>query len=277
VVDIYIVSKNRPAQFELLLRSIGDHLSGYGSLNCIIKCDEEYRDDYQELINLYELSHIFETDDICFKKCMYEYFCDASELSRFTMFLMDDNVILRPFSFESEKFKSFYEHDQFRGILALSMRLHPGVKKCYAYGDTSVIAPTFTFRRGINTFHWYRQQGDFGYPMSLDGNIYRTGDLRKNLLHFAYKNPNQLEGALMGFPPPMRPLLACYNDPYVVNIPWNKVQDENQNRCSDEDVHGMNKLFSAYNKRIKTDGIYNTTPDAVHHVYPLGWEDRNGD
>ena len=46
------------------------------------------------------------------------------------------------------------------------------------------------------TWHWMGMEGDWGYPMSLDGHIFRTAEIAPLLEHLDYRNPNVLEAAL---------------------------------------------------------------------------------
>ncbi len=53
------------------------------------------------------------------------------------------------------------------------------------------------------TWRWREAGGDWGYPMSLDAHIFRTGHLSRFIMELKYHNPNTLEGSLA---------VRCFND-----------------------------------------------------------------
>ena len=74
-------------------------------------------------------------------------------------------------------------------------------------------------------WRWREADGDFGYPLSLNGTIYRSADLLP-LLDFPFANPTQLEAGLAAradrFAPEWMtaPLHSC-----CVSLPHNVVSD----------------------------------------------------
>jgi hypothetical protein len=156
-----------------------------------------------------------------------------------TMFLVDDILFINKFSLQDNEIKML-EHDM---ILATSLRLYSGTTYCYAENKT-VKVPSFTKKC---VWDWTKEQGDWGYPMSVDGNIYRTNFLKTFIEKLTFSNPNQFEASMdmnkiSGVYPKYK---CCYvNSPKLVNIPANIVQEQYKNRFNKHiSAEEMNKMF----------------------------------
>ena len=108
-------------------------------------------------------------------------------------------------------------------------------------------------------WQWRGAPGDWAYPMSLDGHIFRTEDVLPLIQAERFDNPNLLETRLAKHPID-KPLMTCLDEHVVVNIPLNRVQNVYHNRCGDDwTAERLNELFLA-GKAIDTrhfDGMQN--------------------
>jgi hypothetical protein len=198
----------------------------------------------------------------------------GKENNPLTMFLVDDIIFKSHWSFEDEEIKSIEQNTL---LLCCSLRLYEGITECYATNSPSE-PPTFV--KG-NVWCWYGAKGDWGYPYSLDGNIYRTLDICHKLQNSEFLNPNQLEAVMnvnnmssVGLGSPSRPAyMICYKkDSKLVNIPANRVQDEFANRVGNiMSPQEMNELFLTGNQ-ISLDTVKDLANKTVHVELPIVWE-----
>lgn len=156
---------------------------------------------------------------------------------KYTVFFVDDIVWKENFSIDCDELDIM---DQDTDILCLSLRLDPNLTYCYAY-NTEMDAPLFD--KDL-TWSWDGAEGDFGYPMSLDGHIYRTKDLLPLISKLHYHNPNTLEGRLSENPIKKNKMICLKKAP-LFNIPINKVQNYNTNRHGNISAKYLNKMFLA--------------------------------
>ena len=224
MINIIIFSFNRPSQLELLIRSMKYHFKEFSDtpINILYKFNNlNFEKGYQKVKYLHPDNNINWKLEENFKNDLVELYKSDK---KYTTFFVDDNVFKEDFSLKDDKFKLF---DKKNDIICLSLRLHPRLTYCYP-ASLSMTPPVFDEN---NIFHWQNQVGDYGYPMSLDGHIFRTTDLLYYINHLEYKNPNSLE-SLLSCQPIYRPLMICYDKSIIINNPINKVQNFNNN------IHG---------------------------------------
>lgn len=149
--------------------------------------------------------------------------------SQFTMFLVDDIIFVNDVNTADRQFDLIRNNAL---MLGLSLRLHDGVTRCYATNEDSAV-PKFV--KGC-VWSWIGCQGDWGYPMSVDGNVFNTEFIKSLVDTTNYNNPNTFEAALdMTSKRPGTPAyMCCYTEgPRLINIPANRVQDQYKNRFAE--------------------------------------------
>jgi len=154
---------------------------------------------------------------------------------RHTIFFVDDNVFKEPFSVEDDEFKYFSSHED---VATLSLRLHPRLTYCYP-ARINMTPPNFG---EYNTFLWLGQSGDYGYPMSLDGHVFRSSDIYYYIIAGNYNGPNPLEAQMAVNPIPFKKMM-CYDKSIILNNPLNKVQNYNNNIHGNVTAEFLNKEF----------------------------------
>ena len=191
-ITTIIFSKNRACQLELLLRSLNLPST------VIYTYDPAFKSGYNKLIGMYpKVKFIPETN---FKNQLIE------NLGEYTLFLVDDDVMIEPFEEDCSEFEEFKKN---QSIISLSLRLAP-----YYEG-----APDFK----NNTWDWRGLKHDWGYPMSVSAHIFRKQDILPIVTNGPFNTPNDLE-VLLRKNPPNRPLMLCVPKPNIINIPANVVQ-----------------------------------------------------
>lgn len=128
-------------------------------------------------------------------------------------------------------------------VLAFSLRL--GLHLDWCYPRHAPQPPPRGVRRGeVFCWRWSEGEADWGYPLSVDGHVFRVPALLWALEQIAFSNPNTLEANLQ----PLRPyfgdmLGACFTESRYFNAPLNVVQTVFRNRHGHVDVDAFADLF----------------------------------
>lgn len=258
MLNITIFSKNRACQLDLLLRSIKRFFQDWRAFqfNLLYTYDSDFFAKGYEILKKEqpEFNYVKEKD---FKTDVINL---VSSDKPYTMFYVDDNVYKRPFSILCLEFKKFKETTS---IVTLSLRMDPGIQRCYTM-NLNTPPPKF-IEHGL--WEWRGQQGDWGYPMSIDGSIFRTQQLLPLLLDLPYNSPNTMEGVLANRPINL-PYMLCFQESVVINIPANKVQNDNNNRHGNITAEYLNREYVS-GKRIQLESLLSEKYIAPHHEVSL--------
>ena len=235
MINIIVFSKNRAAQLELFIRSFKKYVANADNytIKVIYLCtDDQYEKGYRKLFEM-KYSNVEYIRESNFKQNVIE---TIDKNKKYTVFFVDDNIFKNPFDFFDEQMEIFNNDKE---ILCRSLRLHKNISICYPEGKRPINQPVFSDN---NTFYWMGEQGDYGYPMSLDGHIFRTEQIYPYVVNLHYTNPNTMEG--MWASRPMRqPKMICYDKSIIVNNPCNKVQTVNGNIHGNVNTIDLNNNF----------------------------------
>lgn len=220
-MNIIIFSKDRACQLDLLIRSMKKNWINTNIKVLYTFSDSLYQKGYEQLITKYpNISFIKE------KNFRSDLLGLVDTQDKWTVFLVDDIVFKNTFSFNNK-----LPDD----VLCLSLRLHPYLTYCYAANIP--MKPI-----GKTEWNWKGLSGDYGYPMSLDGHIFRTEDIYPLLKTLPYKNPNSLE-TILAVCPINRPKMMCLEKSIIINNPCNKVQTNNPNRFGNISAEFLNEKY----------------------------------
>jgi hypothetical protein len=243
--NIIIFSKDRGCQLDLLLRSIKEFFIGYHkyTFNILYKySSDSFEHGYNRVKMLHpEFNYIEERH---FKSDVINH---LSYDRLYTMFGVDDDVFKEPFDPECKEVKLL---DTEENLACLSLRMHPHIRYCYTENRDTPAPAHF-----INTdpYIWDCSEqyildnsnkllGDWSYKMSIDFSIFITKDIIEKCSILNYSNPNSFEGTL-AVQPIYRPWMACFEKSKIINIPANKVQTVNGNRCGTTTAETLNTMF----------------------------------
>jgi hypothetical protein len=98
---------------------------------------------------------------------------------------------------------------------------------------------------------------DFGYPLSVDGHIFKTKDILKLSNLVGYKNPNTFEASLQIFDTFPKFKMAAFKESKLVNSPVNIVQNVFENRKAENFNYATEELNEMLlnNKKINYNEI----------------------
>ena len=247
-MNIIVFSKDRALQLELFLRSFNKYVKNSNNykINILYTYSENiFKQGYNKLIKEY-INYNFVKENN-FKLDLINLIDKNKD---YTVFFVDDNIFKNKINFYDEQEKIFRNDKQ---ILCRSLRLHNNLKRCYPANLTYTKIPKFTNVKNSLIFMWSGEQGDYGYPMSLDGHIFRTNEILPYLEKLNYRNPNSLEGIISTMPLNL-PKMICYEKSIIINNPCNIVQTNNSNIHGTENVYKLNQDFLS-GKRISLDNV----------------------
>lgn len=239
-MNIVIYSKNRSCQLDALLRSLKKNFAEYDSslVSVIWKGDKGFKGGYTKIKNKFPEVNMVSEDN--FKQ---QTIGCIDEAQTHTMFLVDDILFKMPFSEQDVQVKSL---TTLKEILCVSLRLDKNINVCYA---SSTLQNVPTLLEKFPMWDWSKAEGDWGYPMSLDGNVYLTKTIKKIIRGLEFENPNDLESKMdiyarqnVGILPKM--MVCFFERSRLFNVPANRVQEVFQNRSENSyTVEDLNHKF----------------------------------
>lgn len=235
-MNIVVFSKDRAAQLDLFLRSMEEYFAEYNyfKVNVLYTfSNDSFYLGYESLFDLHPgVNFVRETN---FKNDLVSLISDYE----YTVFFVDDIIWKDKFSIRDKEFSIFENSTNIdKKVLCLSLRINPDLNYCYT-ANIPMKKPKFF---GGGMWEWKGASGDYGYPMSLDGHIFRTKEIKPYLQKLNYKNPNNLEGILASVPL-ANPYMLCYENSKIVNNPANKVQTNNPNKHGNISAEYLNDKF----------------------------------
>lgn len=245
-LKVIVFSYNRPAQLDLLLRSM-KRFTDFKDIYVTYMHEPSYKKGYEQVIK--------DNPDIRFeyRKKNLKYYVMKELTSEYMMFCPDDDVFIDKVSLEDKQFKQFINNPD---ILCFSLRLGRNCNYCFDQ-DTPVKVPKMKH----GTWKWREYPLDWGYPMSCSCTVFRTDEIRPVLERIEFTIPSHIE-AQMWQTPIDKPLMMCYPKQKVLECPINTVQWEfTNNRTGDVGTNYLNEEFMK-GKQIDLDlivkGKYNS-------------------
>jgi hypothetical protein len=249
--QLFIFSKNRACQLHLLLESIEKNSNNIFDSIIVIYTfsNKDYFNGYQKLISRFPgVSFIVEDN---FHTTTIN---NINSLFEFTTFMVDDNVFYKKIDLTQEKILSVFDNRE-KPISCFSLRLglncnysHPG-NLSYKLGNHEKIG-------NFNYVNIREQKGDFAYPLSVDGHIFKTDFIKKCLHKIGhFSNPNVLESKLQNLMGEINPNMVFLDESVIVGVPVNIVNDTHKNRQGIRFPFSENDLNIRYNNNEVIDYI----------------------
>jgi glycosyltransferase involved in cell wall biosynthesis len=197
------------------------------------------------------------------------------EKNEYVLFLVDDNIFVKPFSIQ----KIIRALQKEKDAIGFSLRLGKNTTDCYSLSSQQEI-PAFTkIGEGIQKYRWLNEQCDFGYPLEVSSSVYRSKDMLRLLRHLDFVNPNTLEGAMASnrnFDPNLSHLLTFEESVTFCN-PVNVVQNVTNNKFGTQNNYTSKKLadYFSQGKLIDVKKYIGFTPNAAHQERELYFKDAD--
>jgi len=238
-IDFLIFSKNRPLQLEGLLKSFFHFLdnSKIKRVSVLYKAEFGYQEAYETLES--NFPEVFWQREIDFKRQVLEFSFSSTD---FVCFLVDDIIFYQPVQGDITPKET---------EICFSLRLGKNCKFCHP-ANSFYRQPEFITEGEFVSWYWKGAEFDFGYPMSLDGHIFRKDVLNIMLQNFEFRNPNSLENGLTYYNPILSNFsetkMRSFGSSRLVGIPINRVNTEIQNRFGLEFPISENELLEKFNQ-----------------------------
>jgi len=124
---------------------------------------------------------------------------------------------------------------------------------------------------GPELLRWRWSEGihDWSYPLSVDGNVFARNEIVVLANHTSFDSPNSFENGLQQYAPFFQSRFGiCYAKSRIVNIPWNRVQQEVANFHGS--IHQDDLLREWQNgRRLDHEALQGFVNESVHQELPL--------
>lgn len=260
-MDCIILSRDRACQLDLLIRSIRKHFVNWplSQFSVLYKStSERFEQGYSLLKSEHpEFNYIKEQN---FRDDLVRILTTPKPDK--LMFLMDDNIFINTFDPLEVSLDD-------TSVACHSLRLCPRLNYCYMI-DKNMKNPQFS--RDLK-WVWKGQDCDWGYPMSLDGHIFRTKQIVPWLIKLNWHSPNTAEANLdnLARSNTIPPKMSCFREAKIVNIVSNRVNEDAPNRIptNPTDIGRLNEDF-LNGARIQLPEIKNHNGCHIEYNYTYG-------
>ena len=239
-INAVIFSKDRASQLHLLLESIHKNAPYLFNLNVLYTSSSpEFEKGYDILkdmckTNLWNVNFVkesnFKEDLMSLIKSDYKY----------TTFFTDDDVLFGEIDYATIENSLLDEN-----VFCFSLRLGKNTTFCYTMNVPNQIVVSEETENTV-AWDWQKSWYDFGYPLSVDGHIFRTKEISKLSKSLNFSNPNTYEAALQIYETFPRNLMESYQQSKLVGIPANVVQNVFPNKNGEKfgfSVENLNEKF----------------------------------
>lgn len=280
-----ILSKSRPLLFDGALRSTIQNFPHVDKFFFLIVGNEdfplytEYLNDSEDYIDCCEI--------IKEKHIRPDLLMTLSNIIKqdytHTLFLTDDTFFFRKFPYTKDLLFRPFNVPNFL-TLGLRMGANTTVQNPYNQSEKLYIGRFFPDDPFI-MWHWNNMphEQNTGYPISMDGHIYRTQDMLDMTESIEFNNLREWEGNLVGnlwtnkgrFPRFTGDMMGCFKESTTVNIPISMVQHPFQANVSPYGV-STEKMLDLWKegKRVDLDKMFRgITVNGSHILTPLAYKD----
>jgi len=265
-------SKDRALQLHALLSSYLEKVVSPVPIYILYQTStSSHQQAYEEVVD------IFSNNNISFKKQDADNSFRSNLISLLQsvnaeklFFLVDDVLFVENFNIED-----FLKFDTDKFVPTLRMGLN--LNKCYTLQKDQPLPelmPAIIKDEDKITWQWSQGLYDWSYPLSLDGHFFSSQEIMTMVQLIDFSAPNTLEDQLQKF---RRFFLfrkgIAYHKSRIVNIPCNKVQNENKN------IHGnwhQDFLLEQWHKGYQMDyrQLYGFNNISAHQEISFNFRNR---
>ena len=264
MLNCILFSRNRACQLDAFLRSLKifwKDWKDYTKISVIWAYEgEQFLTAYEKVFKDNPDINFVDQTNKNFKQVMIE---QTDPNIPFMVQFVDDIIFINPFTLKCPEFETFKNESE---TTCLSLRVHPGLTYCYMR-NTFMPSPHWVSE---GKWAWLNLPGEFGYPYSQDGHIFRTEDLLPCIKEQPYSHPNALEDKMTYFTV-RRPFMRCFQKAKIINIPANRVGQNIYNRVGNVSAEFLNEQFLK-ELRIDIKPFYGLQTNAVHCELEYKWE-----
>lgn len=262
-VSCFILSKDRAFQTDGLIRSLKKNVPPCQNYTVLLKEAEEFKANYTTMLEEQcsgdEWSIVLDND---FHHCFLRTLKRIADKYDYILACTDDTIFYREMS-STFGWSHYLTPFNIPSVLTIQLRLGLNTTNQDPNDSSKKIQiPHGSFTNGYTVWDWTAEPEDrnTGYPISLDGNLYRSKDLLELSERIEFKNLREWEGNLMGLirseqylnEQDSKPLMACFKNSYSVNLAYNFVQPPNYPEVGPYGISAR-KLNDMYSKGSRMD------------------------
>jgi len=242
-------------QLDALLKSLQENSGNFfDRINVLYRTDgKKHKESYKHLKTEWKNVFFFEENffspfrKILLRRCL-------SKNYTYTCFLVDDNLLFRDISKEKENILSSFTND----VITFSLRL--GLNCTYSHpADKHFRLKNFLVtEEGFLKWKWREQdEGDFSYPLALDGHIFRTSQVLFIINSTPFANPTSLEGLMQKFLDQIPDFMESFENSHLVGLPLNLTSKTAGNFFGKKYFYDIDELCKKYlaGERINIDNM----------------------
>lgn len=257
-----IFSMDRAPQLHALLGSYFEQVKNAVPVHVLYRTsDAQHQKAYDEVFRLFEnhpLSPIKQTSRESFKPQLLSLL--ESINSDTVFFLTDDDLFI-----DDVDIHDIVKFETRTGVFSLRMGAH--LTKSYPVQKEQKLPP---FTSGAvedgDKLCWFWENGeyDWAYPLSVNGHFFSTQEFLALMKHAEFTSPNTLEANLQPYAKYFQHRFGiCYKRSKILNIPVNKVQNDNNN------IHGtihQSYLLEQWNHGMQMNyrALYGLVNESAH-------------
>lgn len=265
MISAIVFSRDRPAQLDLLLYSL--HRYANRVFNPIYVLYYPSTDSFDKAYKIVEVEHqhavfLRETDFHNQTRTLLGW------QREFVTFFTDDDILMRPIPYFGGGSPEIFLEDP--DVACFSLRLGKNTTTCYPLQREQDLPPGRQNDLAM-WWEWVQADGDFGYPASLDGHVFRLDEFQALIDGDEFANPNELEQtAAIKAHLTLPPVMACYRHSVVCGNPVNRVNETHPNRHGKQPQFGVDSLNEQFleGRRLQ---IPDVTPDGAHMEIDLSF------
>jgi hypothetical protein len=272
LTECVVFSMDRALQLHALLCSYFEKVDHPVPMYILYRASTpDHQKAYEEVFALFkerDLKAVFQENKESFKQQLLDILSSIQTNNVF--FLVDDDLFI-----EHIDMADFARIDTRCSIITL--RMGANLLRSYTVQIDQRL-PEFAHPKDHegDKLYWIWSSGehDWGYPLSVDGHLFSTAEMRVLATHTNYSSPNTFEANLQVYARYfMHRYGICYKKAKLVNIPINKVQSDNDN------IHGtihQDYLLEQWSRGLQMDyrALYGLVNESAHQEVPVTFIER---
>ena len=268
-VECIIFSMDRALQLHALLSSYFEQVANPVPVHVLYRVSSRrHQQAYEELVSLFsrkDVRFVCQQSPETFRTQTLEIL--ESLQSEKMFFLVDDDLFINPVDIGD-----FTRGNPYTEVW--SLRLGGHLTRSYMVGQDQPLPPPIL---GVvpeeDKLRWCWKDGklDWGYPISVDGHLFATDEILSMAKVVPFNSPNTLEANLQVFNVVFLPRYGVsYRQSKIINIPCNKVQQDNKNRFGNIQQDYLLEQWLKGNQ-IDYRKLYGLRPKSVHEEVSLSF------
>ncbi len=275
--ECVVFSMDRALQLHALISTYFEKVKNPVPMHILWRASsKEHKHAYNEVFNLFSkrnIHPIFQKSRKSFKSQLMSILANIK--AEYIFFLVDDIIFINDVDM-----LDFLQIDASK--MVGSLRLGFNLTRVYAVDKKQCLPPFIDYASKNNKLIWIWGKGeyDWGYPLSLDGNIFLTKEIYLLAKYIDFSSPNTLEANLQRYKKYfIHRMGVCYKESKMLNIPANKVQKDWDNLHSNNTYYHQDELLKAWNKGFQMNYkmFYGFKNNSAHQEVEIILKKRNND